>query len=54
MVEGVEVEVWVVAASRKMAGIYGDAEVELSGSSMAGPSPVVSEQNEAGEGLDLD
>ena len=41
VVEGVEVEVWVVAASREVAGIHGGVDGELPGSMMAAASPVV-------------
>ena len=53
MVEGVEGGVWVVVASREMVGVHGDAEVVLSGTSMAVPPLVGSEQKEDRGGLDL-
>ena len=53
MVEGVEGGVWVVVASWEMAGVHGDAEVVLPGSSMVVPPPVGSEQKEDRGGLDL-
>ena len=53
MVEGVEGETQVVTVSREMAGVHGDAEVKLSGLSMAEPPLVDSEQEMAWGWLDL-
>ena len=53
VVEGVEGEAWVVAASREVAGIHGGVDGELPGSLMAAASLVGSKQNENMQKLDL-